>query len=293
MGTHFENINDYRRTDGAKTHRSTAGSQAKVADDVLAPALERLERDGYAVIERLVPADVVREIKTDVLPRLTAPFARNNFEGMKTQRLYGVIAQTLSCNPLVEHPAVLALADRHLEANYLLSQLQVINILPGETQQPLHHDDAFYPWPRPRRALGVAALWALDPFTEENGATVVIPKSHLWPDRLPTEEEKAQAVSIVMPEGSMLFILGTVWHAGGANRSSAPRMCVAAQYCAPFLRQQESSAFSVSHERARECSEHMQRMLGYSILPPFMGFVNGAHPKRLLKGQGSGPPSGR
>jgi hypothetical protein len=282
MTTHFDNINEYRATDGARTHKSTAGSQAQVPDNVLGPALASLERDGYAVIERLVPPDDVRAIKDDVLPRLHAPFARNNFEGMRTQRLYGVIAQTLACNPLIEHPVVLALCDKFLEPNYLLSQLQVINILPGEAQQPLHHDDAFYPWPRPRRSLGLAALWSIDPYTQENGATVVIPGSHLWPDRLPTEEDKARAVSIVMPEGSLLFILGTTWHAGGANRSQAPRMCVAAQFCAPFLRQQESSAFSVSHERAAECSEHVQRMLGYSIMPPFMGFVNGAHPKRLL-----------
>jgi hypothetical protein len=283
MANHFENINDYRATDGARTHKSTAGSQTKVSDEVLVPAMASLERDGYAVLERLVPPEQVRAIKDDVLPRLHAPFARNNFEGLNTQRLYGVIAQTLSCNPLIDHPVVLGLADKFLEPNYLLSQLQVINILPGEVQQPLHHDDAFYPWPRPRRSLGLAALWSIDPYTAENGATVVIPGSHLWPDRLPTEEDEARAISVVMPEGSLLFLLGTTWHAGGANRSSAPRMCVAAQYCAPFLRQQENSAFTVSHERAAQCSEHLQRMLGYSIMPPFMGFVNGAHPKRLLE----------
>ena len=73
---------------------------------------------------------------------------------------------------------MLALLDRILEPNYLLSQLQVINILPGEAAQPLHYDDGFYPWPRPRRAIGAASIFALDPFTEDNGATVVIPGSH-------------------------------------------------------------------------------------------------------------------
>src|SRR5690349_12040995 len=131
----FNDINDYRRTDAARTHKSTAGTQPSVSDELLQPALASLERDGYAVIERLVPPDAVRAIKEDVLPRLRAPFARNNFEGLRTQRLYSVIAQTLSCNPLVDHPVVLGLADRFLDANYLLSQLQVINILPGEAHQ--------------------------------------------------------------------------------------------------------------------------------------------------------------
>jgi hypothetical protein len=283
MAYHFEDLEQYRRTDMARTFRSTAGSQALVPDEVLEPAAEKLEKDGFVVLERLVPEELVRSIKDDVLPRLEPPFARNNFEGLRTQRLYGVIEKTLACNPLVEHPVVLGLIDKLLEPNYLLSQLQVINILPGEAPQPLHYDDAFYPWPRPRRSLGVAAIWSIDPFTCENGATVVIPGSHLWPDRPPSEEDKARQVSVVMPPGSLLFFHGTLWHGGGANRSPAPRLCVAAQYCAPFLRQQENSSLSVSRERVKQCSEHVQRMLGYSIYSPFMGFVNGAHPKQLLK----------
>jgi ectoine hydroxylase-related dioxygenase (phytanoyl-CoA dioxygenase family) len=67
-----------------------------------------------------------------------------------------------------------------------------------------------------------------------------------------------------------------------ANRTEAPRACVTAQYCAPWCRQQENFSLSVSRERARESSEHIQRLLGYSIHPPFMGFVDGKHPRRLL-----------
>ena len=64
-----------------------------------------------------------------------------------------MIEKTLSCNPLVEHPLILALLDRLLMPNYLLSQLQVINVMPGEVRQPLHHDDGFYPSCPPEKAL--------------------------------------------------------------------------------------------------------------------------------------------
>ncbi|HEY5936992.1 MAG TPA: phytanoyl-CoA dioxygenase family protein, partial [Kofleriaceae bacterium] len=167
--------------------------------------------------------------------------------------------------------------------NYLLSQLQVINIQPGEAQQPFHFDDAFYKFPRPRRALGAATIFAIDDFTEDNGATVVLPGSHAWGDRMPTDDDRATERKVIMPAGSMVFFVGTLWHGGGANRSTAPRMCVTAQYCAPYLRQQENFSLSVSRERARACGEHVQRLLGYSIYPPFMGFVDGMHPKRLLE----------
>jgi ectoine hydroxylase-related dioxygenase (phytanoyl-CoA dioxygenase family) len=85
-----------------------------------------------------------------------------------------------------------------------------------------------------------------------------------------------------MPPGSVVFFLGTLWHGGGANRTSAPRLCVTAQYCAPWVRQQENFSLSVSKERVKACSEHVQRMLGYSIYGPFMGFVDGMHPKRVI-----------
>jgi hypothetical protein len=279
----FRDVYEFGRVDLARRHRSTAGSQAKVADDVLDRAMLDLERDGFVVFERVIPSEFCEAIREDVLPRLSSFSGRNNFEGFDTRRLYGVIEKTMICNPLVEHPLALGLLDRILEPNYLLSQLQVINILPGEAQQPLHFDDAFYPWPRPRRPIGAATIWAIDDFTSENGATVVIPGSHRWSDRLPTEQEEREVRSVVMPAGSLMFFYGTTWHAGGANRTNAARLCVTAQYCAPWCRQQENFSLSVSRQRARECSEHIQRMLGYSIHAPFMGFVNGMHPKRLLE----------
>jgi hypothetical protein len=276
----FRDLAEYARADLAETHASTAGSQACVPDDVLLPALDRVKREGYVIVPNLLSPETTRAMREDLVARLPPQRGRNNFEGFATQRIYGMLEMTSSCHPLVEHPLVLGLLDRILEPNYLLSQLQAINILPGEAQQPLHYDDAFYPWPRPRRALGAATIWAIDPFTEDNGATVVLPGSHLWADERPTAE--SHSIKVVMPAGSLLFFIGTLWHGGGANTSAAPRLCVSAQYCAPWCRQQENFSLSVSRERARQCSEHIQRMLGYSIHPPFMGFVNGMHPKRLL-----------
>lgn len=280
----FDDVFEYGRVDLAGTFRSTAGSQEKVPPELLDGALQAIERDGYVVFERLIPDAALDEIRAAVTPHFLDKTGRNNFEGFATKRLYAVIEKTLACNPLVDHPLVLGLLDRILEPNYLLSQLQVIDIQPGEAAQPLHYDDAFYPVPRPRKPLGAATIFAIDPFTINNGATVVIPGSHAWGDRLPTDEEHASAKSVVMPPGSLLFFLGTTWHGGGQNRSSAPRMCVTAQYCAPWCRQQENYALSISKARVKECSEHVQRMLGYSIHGPFMGFVNGMHPKRILEG---------
>ena len=86
-----------------------------------------------------------------------------------------------------------------------------------------------------------------------------------------------------MPAGSVLFFLGTAWHGAGANNTDKSRMAVTAQYCEPWARQQENFSLSISRERARLCSETIQAMLGYSMLFPFIGFVDGRDPKRLLE----------
>ncbi|WP_277591183.1 phytanoyl-CoA dioxygenase family protein [Pseudomonas chlororaphis] len=273
---------DYMRNGCARTYLSTAGTQPAVPATQLDELMARLQRDGFVVLERLFDEQQVSRMREDLLGRFCQT-GRNSFEGARTQRLYALIAKTRVCDGLVEHPLVLGLLDRLLAPNYLLSQLQAINILPGECAQHLHYDDAFYPVARPRPAYGAATIMALDDFTDDNGATVVIPGSHLWDGRLPTQAQQAAVLPVVMPKGSVVFFLGTLWHGGGANRSDAPRLALTAQYCEPWARQQENFILSTPRHVARQCSEHIQRMLGYSIHAPFMGMVNGMHPKRMLE----------
>ena len=278
-----EDIVEYSQVELASKYKSDAGSQVGVDREQVDDLLGQIADQGFAIVQNLLPAETVRAIRADVEHRFRHPGGRNNFEGFATRRLYAVMEKTLVCNPLVEHPLVLALLDRILAANYLLSQLQVIDIQPGEAAQPLHCDDGFYPVARPRPSWGAATIFAIDDFTADNGATVVIPGSHTWGDRMPTIDDRRRAISAVMPAGSMLFFLGTLWHGGGANQSDGARMCVTAQYCQPWCRQQENFALSVSRQRVKQCSPHIRRMLGYSIHKPFMGFVDGMHPLRLLE----------
>ena len=265
--------------DLAGTYRRTASAGETVDAAVADADVAAVRRDGYVILPDLLDAGEIAAIKEAVAP-LLARTGRNPFEGHATQRVYSVLNKTRACDRIADHPRVLALLDRLLMPNYLLSMLQVINIQPGEAAQMLHTDDAFYPLPRPRKALGCATIWAIDDFTADNGATDIVPGSHLWGDERP---DPAARQPVVMPAGSCVFFLGTLWHGGGANRSSHPRLAVTAQYCEPWLRPQEAFTLSISRDVVREVSEDIRRMLGYSIHPPFIGQVDGMHPKRLLE----------
>ncbi len=244
--------------------------------------LKEVHAQGYVIIHDLLPKAQVEAIKEEVGPLLTYN-GHNEFEGHKTRRIYSVIEKTLALNPIIEHPLILALLDKVLQENYLLSQVQAISVLPGEVAQPLHHDDGFYPIPRPRPHFSAATVWAFDDFTADNGATLVIPKSHLWDDEHPGDGSGYEMIPAVMPAGSVVFFLGTLWHGAGANNSDAPRMAATAQYCEPWARQQENYSLAISCERAKLCSDKIQSMLGYSMCFPFIGFVDGRDPKRLLE----------
>ncbi|MDH6244679.1 phytanoyl-CoA dioxygenase family protein [Mycobacterium sp. OTB74] len=265
--------------DLAGTYRRTESSGATV-DPALAEAdLTAMQRDGYVILPNLLTPAQLDEIREAVAPLLDR-HGRNGFEGHATQRVYSVLNKTAACDVIADHPRVLALLDRMFMPNYLLSMLQVINILPGEQAQMLHTDDSFYPLPRPRAALGAATIWAIDDFTADNGATDIIPGSHRWGDQMPEGSEREP---VVMSAGSCVFFPGTLWHGGGANRSDRPRLAVTAQYCEPWLRPQEAFTLSMTRDTVRRVSEDIRRMLGYSIHPPFVGQVDGMHPKRLLE----------
>ena len=266
--------------DLASRYKQIASSGSSVDSAIVEADLAALDRDGYVIWENLLDTEECRQIREVVRPWLEHT-GRNSFEGLRTQRIYSVLSRSRVCDRLVDNPRVLAVLDQLLMPNYLLSALQAINIQPGETAQLAHHDDGFYPIPRPRAPLTAATIWAIDDFTADNGATMVIPGSHRWGQRPPNPED--QAIPVVMPAGSCVFFVGTLWHGGGANNTTRERLAVTAQYCQPWLRPMEAFTLSISREIARTVSDDIRRMLGYSIHPPFVGAVDGLHPLRLLE----------
>jgi ectoine hydroxylase-related dioxygenase (phytanoyl-CoA dioxygenase family) len=115
----------------------------------------------------------------------------------------------------------------------------------------------------------ISAMWALEDFTVENGATRVALGSHLETDiyRYSTAEEKyeGEIVQAVMPKGSVLFYMGTTWHGGGANQSDKPRAGLINTYSLGWLRQEENQYLNVPREIAEQQSETVQKLMGYQL----------------------------
>jgi len=255
---------------------------ATVEPDTLTAELDTLATEGFVVLEGVLGAGEIVAIRTALEPYLQGKhFGRNRFEGLRSQRVYALLAKDGIFADLVSHPRVLRLLDHMLEPNYLLSAALAIHLGPGEDAQQFHYDDGSYHIPRPRPPVGVSTVWAIDDFTADNGATEVIPGSHRWGDERPGADDPRRR-KMVMPAGSVVVFLGTLWHGGGANGTNRPRLGITPQYCQPWARQLENMTLAVPLEIAARYPRRVQELLGFNIHPPLMGYVNGMHPARLI-----------
>ena len=144
----------------------------------------------------------------------------------------------------------------------------LFNTLPGETRQFFHQDDGLWPVPRPHPSFLCNALIAIDDFDEHNGATTIVPFSHMMFDQPPDQKHPDQ-IQLSMKSGSCVFWEGGLWHAGGANKTSAEggnyreRMGFFISHAAAYLRPQEIQLVSVPRPVVREMPRLLQRLCGY------------------------------
>jgi ectoine hydroxylase-related dioxygenase (phytanoyl-CoA dioxygenase family) len=240
-----------------------------------------IERDGFAVVEQYLKQDDVDAKKADLDRVLSSvPTGRNDFEGFSTQRIYALFAKSRAFDAQAVDPLILGVLEQVLGPGFQLSAPVGISIGPGEKAQVLHTDDGVYPFPRPHRELVVNTMWALDDFTEDNGATVVVPGSHRWAGERP--DENSPRIRATMPAGSVMFFVGSVFHGGGANNTERRRLGVILEFCAGFVRPQENHVLGVPKEIIRDLDPKLQELLGYNVVG-LLGNVDGRHPRKYIE----------
>jgi ectoine hydroxylase-related dioxygenase (phytanoyl-CoA dioxygenase family) len=252
----------------------------RVAFEV-APVLEALAADGHVVCEGVLTSDRAAETRRELQRVLDdTPTGRNDFEGFATKRVYALFAKTRAFDELAINPVLRGVREAVLGPSQLSAPVG-IQIGPGEAAQVLHRDDSIYPLRRPHQEVVLNTMWAFDDFTVDNGATRFVVGSHRWePDRTPGATDAV--TQTVMPAGSVAIYTGSIFHGGGANRTDRPRLGVILEYVAGWLRPQENHVIGVAPAVVATLPEELQELLGYNIYPPFVGYVDGRHPRHFL-----------
>ncbi len=253
--------------------------------DVLGAALAD---HGCAVVEGAASPQRLSQALDELRPYLDAtPYGRDEFAGPRTRRTGGLIARSAICREFVMDPTVLGVVGTVLAqaTSYQLHLTQVIAVGPGAPAQAIHRDQwafDFFPFP-PGYEVQCNTIWALNDFTEANGATRLVPGSHRLADRLTIDV--ADTVAAEMPAGSVLFYTGSLYHGGGANTSDAVRYGLNLTYAVSWLRQEENQYLSVPLEMARELPDDLLRLMGYAQGAYALGYVDDLRdPLDVLRG---------
>lgn len=242
-------------------------------------ACKELTTNGFFIAEGLCDKETVAGIRAEINELLKGvPFGHNTFVGMRTKRLHSLFSQTRSLDRLATHHLVLDVIRKRL-GEVLLGASVACQVLPGEKSQTFHYDDGIYPLADNFRDVKIGVMWAIDDFTSENGATIVIPKSHGCRSVYP---ENMKRVHVTMPSGSALIYVGSLWHGAGENRTTDSRLGIILQYIESWLRPQDSHLISVPIEIARTLDSELRALLGYSMREPFLGYVHGRDPSYLF-----------
>jgi len=243
-----------------------------------------VDRRGYAVAEGVIP-DALREGLVEridsLMEELTIPFGANRFLGKHTRRIFNLLARDVLFETTPVFARSLPVVEALLDHECLLSSLTAIEMNPGQASQPLHSDDGSYGFPRPAPTHIVVAMWALTDFTEENGGTHVVPGTHRAESR-PRKGGAPETVQVEMPAGSILFYDGSLWHGGGENRSDARRMGIVNNYCAGWLRQEESQLLALPRDRVAAFAPRLRKLVGYGTYRGLIGHVDQRNPETLV-----------
>ena len=239
--------------------------------DAASPAIER---DGAVIVRDLVSPSAVEQLNAELEEAIAAtpvgaqggdPFWEN-FHGANTIRFCGLAARSATfVDAVLLNPLLLAWADAELLpycSDYWLNTSQMMIVGPSEPAQMLHRDQDNWPEAKsPDKQLTVSCLLALTPFTEEVGATRVVPGSH--------NKTHRDECSAVMDPGSALLYTGKVVHGAGENRTTDQwRRGLHCSYVLGWLRPEEASPIAVPKEVAAELPERARRLLGWSSYHP-------------------------
>lgn len=206
--------------------------------------VEQIRILGYAVLDAGYGKEELERIRRDFDDAHNAYVNTHGANQLKEKDEFNTIRCPLTLGfesffQLVFNTRLLAAIDQIILGSYTLNQQNGIINPPGQTyNQASWHRDLAYQHFVASRPIAINALFCVDPFTEENGATFVLPASHKMEEYPSKEFVQAHALQVSAPAGSYIILDCMTFHSGGVNRSGVPRRAVNHVYGIPHLRQQ-------------------------------------------------------
>ena len=231
--------------------------------DSLTQARFELEVFGFTVLPAVVPEAEAVELGARLDAADAAVGTDYTYDGAHARHVANLPARDDAFLPLVDHQIVLDLVESVLGPDIVLGSMNARIVRPGDPAQGFHADIPTVH----RRLVGppimLQAVWMLDAFAADNGATRLVPGSHRAAAAAPPPD--AVVPHVVTPTGSAGSVLvfdGQCWHGGGANRSTARRRAVFAHYrVGPWMRFQTDPTTDFPAERWERTTPRQRELL--------------------------------
>lgn len=227
-------------------------------------AIERAKADldaqGYCVVENVMSAGEVAALRARLVEQAAGERERgvafhDGGAERPNQRVWMLVNKGRVFRDLMLHPVIDTLIGHMLGPDFLLSSLTANIAGPGGEPMVLHTDQGYVGFWTPVPVVANIA-WMLDDFSDANGGTRLVPKSHLAQSATPRSSSYAPAGAVNQPRpedtiaaegkaGSILCFDGRLWHGTGANRTTTLRHALLSYHCRPFVRQQENFAIGL------------------------------------------------
>ncbi|KAJ5999788.1 hypothetical protein N7481_000197 [Penicillium waksmanii] len=258
-----------------------------------------VKSDGGVIIKGLFPKEHTDRIRAELKPVFDADIPDpSGFFPKTTRRATGLIGISDACVEYATNKLWIDVCNAILTSTFcgwhgeslekwttkpIISSTVGFQIHPGSRAQDLHKDDSDYHPRDHTEDIMLGCLLAVTKSTYENGATLIIPGSHKWsPERIPRKEE---AIPAELDVGDVLIFTGNVYHGGGANKSiDQIREVIGMFMVKGMYRPAENQMLAVPPEMAKRFSPQVQRLLGYGISAPSVGFYKYQDPMRVLFG---------
>ena len=255
-----------------------------------------LDEHGYCLIEHALGEEPLKSVHQRLVEQARAEHKLaidyKNPGHLDNQWVNMLVNKGVEFEQLVVHPLASQLVAHVLGDAHLLSCCDAQIKHPGSDFMPLHTDQWWMPPPTPVQGQHVRAarmsrsdgdalsiepdrqsiappavanvMWMITDFTEENGATLVVPGSHRsgrQPDQ--SVPHRIKTVAGVGRAGTALVFDGRLWHAAGHNTTQSSRYGITCTFCGPQFRQLENYTRGLKSEVLQRASPLLRQRLGF------------------------------
>lgn len=229
---------------------------------------DSLDTLGYVVIEDVLDPEMLAEVRERVEAIYSAEGENAGREFRLepgSRRLANLVDKGEIFQRLIAVPRVLELVRHVLGDRFKLSSFNARSANPlSGAAQPLHCDAGALPDDTGYWVCNT--IWPLDDFTNENGATRIIPGSQNWrqlPQNVLADAETShpQEILLTAPAGSVVVMNTHAWHGGTTNRSTQHRRALHAFYCRSDKAQQQYQKRLLRSETQARLSPELRQLL--------------------------------